>query len=227
MGHNVEFDDSFDEQVLVTRQEVRDVIDMFYRFAPTNFLITCRTDRKEKKGRLLEGSHLYRSIDRTHVIFLDPRSIAKAFAGGLNGGGNIRVPNLKIHFLSVLVHELQHANQVIIHGNDAGTVMNRRVPFQTYTSRACERDARSYVDDNLERLAAFCGVKIRKNLVGKKKEVPEADKELVEIADAFADLSSFTILDVVDELRSSGINNARNVTKVLELLKKRGATVSG
>lgn len=223
MAHRITFDTSYSRmQTLLSKDEVRDIIDMFYRFGDSNFFVTCDASKK-KRG--LRGSHSYNGLTRTHTIFLSRDEIQKGVDEKMRMGGNTNAPSYKMGAVMVLVHELQHANQAIIHGS--GSSMHRRVPFQTYLSRPCERDARAYVDSNLDQIAAFCQVEVDHKLRAKVVDLDDEkiEDELEDLADALEDTIEIHVRDLNEELRLSGMNNSKNIQALIQMLKERGVQV--
>lgn len=226
MAHNVKFDKSTSKlSGLLTEQEIIDIIDMFYRFDDCNFYITCHIDRP-RKG--LRGQQQYNSIMKLHTIYLSPDNIRQGFDEKSRMGGNMLAPTLKMGVVMVLAHELQHANQALLHGNTPDTYMFRHVPFQKYKARPCEKDARSFVDDNMDQIAAICDVKLEDHKLDNVIDLDdeELENELEDLADVLGELEEVHVRDINEELRSLRLNNAKNVGVVKELLKERGVKVS-
>jgi hypothetical protein len=209
------FRDFGDWRGLLSEEQVRDLIDMFYRWDDSNFVIV---GKDRKKGR--RGSHRYFSMGNQHIITLSRPTIERGFREKQRMGGNFPAPTLELAPLMVLTHELQHANQAKIH---AGTeeFFNKR----GYNKRPCEREAREFVDKNLDVLADYLGLELpRRHL--QEVAMGNQDQELQDVAELFEECEEVAVADIVEELRQSGINNPKNVEQVSRILFERGIRVT-
>ena len=96
-----------------------------------------------------------------------------------------------------------------------------------YWSRACERDARQFVDERMEEICAYFGVPFqRPQHAGVVTPMADPLVEVRGVAALFRGCTRVTVGDVREELRLSRMLNPRNVRLVLEELKRTGTEVS-
>ena len=209
--HRIQFDESFAGFIL-TEDEVRDFIDLFYRWDSGRFLI--RRDEKERKFR---GEHCY-GLDGLHTITLVQKNIRRDYDQGKRVGGNMVAPTIQVAAGMVLAHELQHANQSKTHLRSEGFFNEHR-----YWNRACERDARMFVDEHLNEICAYFAVP--PPMRGRVEGGVVGQDEVLAVADLLGECSDVTMEDIKDELRASRILNPKNVATVVELLKVQGFEV--
>jgi len=219
MAHKISFHD-FDGFDLLTQAQVRDLIEMFFRGGDTTFFIFA--DEKEPKNL---GHASYDAFGKVHTIMLCKKNIKKHFVLSKQSGGNIKASDVRVAAASVLVHELQHANQNLLHkgkgifwGQMGGTNANGRPRMQRYRGRACEREAREYADQKMNEVCAYFGLPP----CGRRAEDRTEDhEELDAVIDLLAEIDNPTMNDIKDELRASGLlrpNNVMIVKKELSLL---------
>ena len=204
MAHSIRFE-QFDD-FLLSKDEVRDFIDMFYRWGDAKFIV--RTDKNERKVR---GRHCV-DLGGVHTVSLVKQNIARDFQRGTTIGGNLRAPSLKCAAGMVLAHELQHANQSKLHKQEEGFYRDHR-----YWNRACERDARQFVDEHIAEICAYFDVSAP---VRRKGPAPTGgDSEALAVAGLLSECSEVSMEDIRDELRASGILTPSSVRLVVEHLR--------
>jgi hypothetical protein len=206
--HRVKFDDSFSGFIL-REDEIRDLVDLFYRWDDGCFIFRC--DEKERKFR---GEHRY-DLGGGHTITLVRKNILRDYESGKSVGGNMVAPTLRVAAGMVLAHELQHANQSKQHTRTEGFFKDHR-----YWNRACERDARAFVDEHLNEICAYFAVvpPMRSTVV----DGVVGQDEVLAVADLLGECSDVTMEDIKDELRISKALNPKNVALVLERLRSQG-----
>ena len=222
MAHTITFE-NFDRFIL-SEAEVRDFIEMFYRWGDTKFLI--RTDESERTFR----GECQSNWDG-HVITLVRKNIEWDHARGRACGGNLVAPTVKSAAGMVLAHEIEHANQSKFHKNASkfygklGGLNKKGQPrMQRYKYRACERDARQFADERLSEICSYFGTPFQTRQV--LSDGGNSPDEVLNVAALLQGVSAPTMEDVRDELRASKILNPKNVQLVVEELKKRGVAVS-
>lgn len=197
--------------------EIRDLIDIFYRWTPGKFLI----DVKDTDRGKLRGSH--RNTLGSHVITLFPRVIADHVMKGLNVGGNSKASSSRLGEAMVLVHEIQHANQTGTHGSRKQIFFNAR----GYLGRPCERDARGFVDENRSMILNYFQEPVEAPSVGLDTDDEDLQGDPLQmVADDLGELQMVVMGDIIRKLRSVGINNAANVQTVRKILIGMGKTVT-
>lgn len=225
MAHSITFDKTFSGFVL-SEDEVRDFIEMFYRWEDSKFLI-CR-DEKERKFR---GQHS-QDWSGTHIITLVEKNIKRDFDAKKRTGGNFVAPSLKIAAGMVLAHELQHANQTKLHkhettfyGKAGGMTPTGKPRMKQYWGRACEREAREFVDNKMPEICAYFQTPWEGRGGPTIGNHGDANREAAAVAELLQECSEVTMEDVKEELRASKILNPRNVIFVVEELKRNGVDI--
>lgn len=209
MEHNITFDSTFSDFIL-TQNEVMDLIQLFYRWDDATFLI-----KQDENERSFRGQHQM-TMGNIHNITLVKKNIEKDFKTGLRIGCNHTAPTLKVAAAMVLVHELQHANQTKFH-KQSETAFYRD---HRYWDRACEREARAYVDEHLNEICAYFSVPppMRRKQFGHGV----GQEEVLAVADLLCECSDVTMEDIKEELRASKVLTPGNVKIVLDIMKSRG-----
>lgn len=216
MRHLVTFDSTQDVEEHVSRAEMHDLIDMFYRWSDSSFRIV-----GSKRTRKTRGVHRFDPLARTHVIEISIPAVVWSFENGKRVGGNRPAQSLRSGVVMVLVHELQHANQSQQHSSSE-TFWRQR----GYTGRPCETDARRFVDEHMDMIDAFLGQTHRIPSVSPVRgSIVDHGRQIDEITDVLGALQSVSVKDIVHELRLSGVNNARNVRLVSNRLSDKGITL--
>lgn len=231
MGHSIRFV-GFDGFIL-TQDEVRDLIELFYRWPDGRFTIT--TDEKERKFM----GECFTDMGGNHTITLCAKNIRKVFARkGKYGrmGGNQPAPDLRTGAGMVVAHEVQHANQWKLHrpsedgfyGIKGGKVDARgRLRKKRYKGRPAEVDARRFVDEHADEIRAYFGAPLQRaperRAIG---DHGDASREALAVAQALSELPVVAMDDVRDELRASRILNPGNVQVVIDELRRLGREVS-
>ena len=223
MAHNIKFID-FEDSIL-TEEQVIDFIEMYYRFGDATFEIII----SNKSGKTC-GNHIYHPWERRHVITLFPRALRYVISRNMSIGGNHKFTDEKIAMAAVLTHELQHANQAAYHkhgssfyGHLPGVTEGGKGRMRQYHNRACERDARAFVDDRTNEIYAYFSATppMRRFVTAMGKD----QDELSAVADVLGECSDVTMDDVKDELRASKMLTPTNVSLVIQKLQSRGIEV--
>lgn len=219
MAHKIVFHD-FQDFTLLTQAQVRDMIEMFYRGGDTNFVIVAANP--SKSSQLANAA--YEAFSNTHTITISEKRIRKHCTDGY-AGGDLPAPDIKTAAASILVHELQHANQNLLHkgnglfyGNLGGTNAKGQPRMKHYRGRACEREARAYADEKMNEICAYFG---HPPVARRAENRTEDHAELDAVIDLLAEIDNPTMNDIKDELRASGLlrpNNVMIVKKELSLL---------
>lgn len=220
MAHTVQFEGWDRVRQLINEQQAKDLIDLLFRGEDGNFVLHGHLpdgiSRKKSEG--LAGRHLV-EMDGTHRIHLVPENIRSRCAKEDTIGGNRKIKDPQLGAGLVLAHELQHANQSLIHKGNSS--FWGRKAFQRYYSRACEREARGFADDNYALVAGTLGLQLPRG--GLKVDHTEA--ELEDIWCCLSECDEVSLRDIVEELRESGLNNPENVRRTRERLDSAGVRV--
>lgn len=222
-GHSVVFEQP---PTILSETVICDFIDLFYNYdtdSSTKWII--RVAEKES----FNGQHFYNPNTKEHVITFCEKNIRKYYNKGRREfGGNLKLPDidLKMAAALVLAHELQHANQSKLHkghelfyGYLGGMNSQGKVRMKHYRGRACERDAREFVDVHLNEIFAYFNLPSPRR---SKVLVATDPDEMADVADLLCECEEITMDDVRDELRASRILNPKNVQRLLEILRDRG-----
>lgn len=207
---------------LISEQEIRDLVDVLFRGDRSFHIHGVMHESRAKprpNGRKTLGLHMFDVMTGEHDIYLDPSGIIETFEQGRPTGGNRIAPTPEMAMGMVLAHELQHANQTIVHSSHPAAFYGHK--RSRYRTRACEREARMFADDSVPLIAGVLGVEILKEQL---VEVPPDELEF--IADCLAETDEIVTADIVEELRHSGLNNAVNVSRIKVLLEDRGVLLS-
>ena len=137
-------------------------------------------------------------------------------------GGTCPAPSARVGIGMVLVHEVQHANQAGAHSSNEVFYTHR-----SYESRPCEKEARALVDSNIRSIVSMLAPQMMESCpVGFSVDGIVDHKDGVEdVADLLEELPEVTMVDMLTELRLSGINSQRNVRRLRECLLGRGTNV--
>lgn len=219
MAHQVVFQNFGEFRGAISQEKVRELIDLFFRWDDTRFVIVGEITSKDSK-KPLRGLHGYNPLLKTHTIKLSYKHIRESFLSGAIVGGNIhKAPTLEAAVGMVLTHELQHANQIEFHQRpELAGIEASFYGGRYYRRRPCERDARNFVDENFDVLSDFFGVSSER-----PSDAPTPQKEtrdeISTIASVFEELTEVELPDIVEELRLSKMNNAVNVAKIVSILE--------
>lgn len=210
MAHAILFEDF--SGFILSQGEVRDLIEMLYRWGDAKFVV--RTDEGEKKFR----GQCKSRMDGRYTITLVRKNIERDFYQKMCVGGNIPAPTLKVAAALVLAHELQHANQHKIHAKNQSFWSAHR-----YMNRACEREARQFADEKMGEICAYFGVSapVRQRAAANGGQTEEARA----IAELLGECSEVTMDDIREELRASKILNPANVAVVVRALREIGIEI--
>jgi hypothetical protein len=208
MGHSIKFENF--QNFILSEDEVRDFIEIFYRWGDDRFTIT--TNETERSFR---GQHS-RDLGGRHIITLVAHNIKKDFRDKKRTGGNLVAPTLKVAAGMVLAHELQHANQSKIHKNESSFYGQKK----RYWNRACEREAREFVDNNMPEICAYFQAPWQGTRAPAIGNHGDANGEALAVAELLQECSEVTMDDIRDELRASKILNPKNVQIVVDELRK-------
>ena len=155
--------------------------------------------------------------------------INKVFARGLACGGNLKAPTIKVAAAMVLAHELQHANQSLIHkdssvfyGNLGGVTSSGKPRMKRYRGRACEREAREFADEKLSDICAYFSVPIET----RKRVATQSESEISDLVEIFSECEEVSMEDIKEELRASKILSPTNVMEVKLQLKEMGIKIT-
>lgn len=213
MPNQVFFEHYIPSEVLLTKREVLDLLDVLYRGTDTFHIFGVMRSDRQRRPTL--GLHVTSDFFGGHEIYLAPQKIHDCFYRGLPTGGNRKAPNVRLAVGMVLAHEIQHANQTILHENHPASFYGKR--RSRYRTRPCEREARQFADDSISIIAGVLGVELAKEPV---VAIPSDEVNLV--AECLAEADEVSIQDIVEELRQSGLNNAVNVSRVKGMLAEWG-----
>lgn len=188
------------------------MVDIFYR-GDGSITISGTMRKGEKKTYL--GLCVYSSFFGTTEIYIDSKKIREVQMEGRRTGGNRVSPSPRIAIGMVLAHELQHANQHLIHDSSHSSFFGK--DRSRYLTRSSEMEARQFADDNVRIISEILNEKLKNEI----RNNPSVD-EIKQVAESLAECDSVSVGDIVEELRLSGLNNAVNVSKVKELLADMG-----
>jgi hypothetical protein len=177
----------------------RDFIDLLYRGDERiPFIISGSPLQKKLRGRHIGST-------TGHRIEICAENIIRDFNAGLPIGGNLKAHDAKMAVFQTFAHEIQHANQTHVHSSREG--------FWTrpgYRRRPCEQDARLFVDENLETIAAFLGITLPSRRVRAAADERDYELELTSLAEDLSEFESLSVRDLVEELREVDLNNPVN-----------------
>jgi hypothetical protein len=198
---------------ILSEAQARDFVEMFYRWGDAKFNIT--TNEKERRWRGECRSDGFGG----HTITLCRKNIVRDFNMKLSVGGNILAPTIECAAGMVLAHEIQHANQTKLHKFQEGFWKDHR-----YWNRACERDARLFVDEHANEICAYFSAPppMRRGIGGGGDQ----GGEVLAVADLLCECEAVSMDDVRDELRASKVLNPVNVAAVIARLRESGIEVS-
>jgi len=224
MAHTFTFENM--DNFILTKDEIMDIVELFYRWGDARF--------KFAEGKCAKSTYLGQHIcrwDGEHQITLSNRVIQRCFANKARIGGNKTVaPTIKAAAAQVIVHELMHANQEKLHKGEKGFYGIKNGHTQTgkpkmkrYWGRACEREAREYVDVKFNEILAYFNLPLQK---GSKVRDGVANggvaAEVSAVIALFLECSEVSADDIRQELRLSKILNPGNFKAVADELKKNG-----
>lgn len=221
MAHSYQYENM--ERFALSRSEIEDIVEMFYRWEDSKFkFIEGKMDKATYRGQ-----HVCR-WDGLHEITFSMKKIEKDFKSGKKIACNMKAPTLKVAAAMVLMHELQHANQEKMHKGEMGFygmmqgVNARGNPrMKQYWGRACEREARSFVEEHINEVCAYFAApfQMRRKAAAIGDNGSES-REVSAVAALLKECPGVTMDDVRDELRASKILTPSNVQAVLEILRK-------
>lgn len=217
MAHRISYEDNTTAPIL-SRAEIADLIELFFRWENSSFRL--KNERKHKSYRGM-ARHL---SGGSYEICLYHESILAAFERKEQIGGNRPAPTLKMAAAQVLVHEIQHCNQKKFHPKDQDS------SFYTghhYWNLPAERDARGFVDNNIDQLRAYFALPPQTpRSDGGSGRVGNHTVELAGVIDLLSGCSVVSVGDINDELRLSRILNPSNFKSVREALLLKGVRIS-
>jgi len=217
MANSISFFDWNSNDFLLSKQEVIDIIDVLFRGEETFHIYGKMT--RERQNRPTLGLHVSHALSPgLHEIYLAPEKIHGVCAFNRPTGGNRVAPHLKLAEAMVLAHEIQHANQSL--NFDHTKQKSFYGDKKRYRTRPCEMEARSFADDSVQQLAAILKIPLAHEEI---KTVPRSEIDL--IVECLSEADEVSIRDIVEELRSSGLNNAVNVKSVSARLSEAGTKV--
>lgn len=152
MGHSISIRNYRND---VADQELIDLIDAVYSGPDTGFDVVVHTSGcPDDPGR--RGHHRYfpnRALPHVIELFVSP--ISDAVTKGQPMGGRHTVPRtVREGIFLVMAHELRHAEQALVHAKG-----NNKVFYAgKYKDKACEKDARSSVDDRYDIIMALAEI---------------------------------------------------------------------
>jgi len=211
-GHNIrfkKFDDNFSG--VIDRQDVRDTINLLFNGPDSEFLIVGYDEKKGRRG----SCHL---MLWGYMITLDLPTIKKHMENGMVVGGNTTHKDIRTAVLSVLAHELQHANQFCTHGTNSKIWTTGR----SYLGRPSEIEARSFADDSSNIIEIMLGIK--SSLIKEEKKYEDVTGEIASIF--LEQKEDVTFSDIISELKIAGANNPVNVGKIVHTLIEAGKKVT-
>lgn len=214
IGHTVFFENFSGLRPYLDEAQTKDFIDMMFRGNITRFTV----DGGLKEGRI-RGRHSL--VGSRHHIELSPSNIIRDFEKGLPIGGNLKPVNRQMAIFMTFAHELQHANQTLLHSTNEGFF---RKPG--YRRRPCEVDARLFVDDQMQVIASFLGIaeSVRRGPTIQARS--NQDLELVSLAEDLGEFEQLSVKDILEELRGAGLANPVNVGRIRQMLMKRGVEIT-
>jgi hypothetical protein len=224
MAHTFTFENM--DYFILSKDEIMDIVELFYRWGDAQFKFA---DGKCDKSTYL-GQHVCR-WDGQHQITLSKAVIQKCFEEKKRiGGNNTIAPTLKMAAAQVIVHELMHANQEKLHKGEKGFYGIKNGHTQTgkpkmkrYWGRACEREAREYVDVKFNEILAYFNLPSQKGpKVGNGVAKGSVGAEVSAVIALFLECSEVSADDIRQELRLSHILNPGNFKAVADELKKNG-----
>jgi hypothetical protein len=221
MAHSYKFEGM--EDFALSESEIKDIVEMFYRWEDSKFVF----DQDKMAKRTYRGQHVC-MWDGTHKISFSMKNIEKDFKNKQRIACNMPAPTLKVAAAMVLAHELQHANQEKLHkgemgfyGRMQGTTKNGNPRMKQYWGRACEREARAFVEEHLNEICAYFAAPFQmRRKAATIGDNGSENREVSAVAALLKECPQVTMDDVRDELRASKILTPANVQAVLGILRK-------
>jgi hypothetical protein len=135
--------------------------------------------------------------------------------------------------VNTILHEIQHWNQHVKHGEEKGGDIDRQTLYRsitaqwrwngsTYGYRASphEVDARAFAEKNVNDALSRAG----RHAAG-KIEVEDKDEAWEEILDVLSDYDEITRKEIGQELMDFGMNDAKNMQRAIKDLKDLGVVI--
>lgn len=215
MPHRITFHRVEGAPAHLSEQEMRDLVDVLYRWDDSSFVITL--DRKDGTRR---GQHSWNPMTRNHAISLFHTNIAEAIRLRQRLGGNMSADDPKLGAAMVLAHELQHANQSQTHSTNEQFYRKKE-----YNKRPAEREARAFVDDNIETIAAIIGHPLASAPLSPPAMDPDADPAKL-VADDIGGPSEVSLGQVREALRELDACNPLSIGRTVGMLREMGTAVT-
>lgn len=225
-AHSFEFEGWENVEGLISRSEVQDFVEMFYRWEGTKFTFfgaSTPADLRKKfndkriKTGLRGECRIFMPERRIHITLVDS-TIRNGFTSKTQLGGNLLAPTLNVGAAMVLAHELEHANQFRTHKPTSGFFNEHR-----YINKASEREARRFADEKLREICAYFSVPYE--VAAARVDPEEEESEIDGVISLLSECTEVTMDDVREELRASRILNPANVQEVVRRLKDEGIVV--
>ena len=138
----------------LTEEMVRDAIDLWYEDRGTDGRITVTFNDPLHKRAKWDGLHCYNPLGNHHQIDISDDRIEFWHARGKGSGGNKSHTDIRAAVMSVLAHEIAHANQ-------ATKMVAMKVSLSRegrYRTRANEVDARQFADQQYSTIREYFGL---------------------------------------------------------------------
>lgn len=183
--------------------QIRDAVDFFYEGDNAIFDFIMKDNTPGRRGSCNT------KIFGHHIITLSLPTIKEHLKNNIRMGGNKKHDNLNEAVMSVLTHEIQHANQTRTHGQSA------KFWKGNYLARPCEVDARRFADSQLDNILCMLGKDFSSILKNHSK-----NEELENIIEVFSFSDEITSEDIIHELKTCGMYNPLNLNYITESLVK-------
>ncbi len=221
MAHVVVLEDFEIIADLISKDEIVDLITMFYKWGDSQFEVTCSDEDPHRRG-----AHVYAHMSQVHKISISRVAIERGVQGRARMGGNKTAPSVRMGLAMVLVHEIQHANQTGLH--------NYAENFYThphYMTRPCEREARDFVDKNMAVINSIMSqdgfhdeITLAEGTGVYGMKAPTFDR-VEDIADVFEANSRVSMADLLTELKLSGLNSPKNAGRLRAICQQKGIEI--
>jgi hypothetical protein len=203
------------------REKFLDASSFFYKGNVESLTLSIQDCERMADGRLgKKRSTLRGSFEhQTQKINLYVETIRQHFGKKLHCGGNFPCASYEASVLSVFVHEVQHANQALIHTNANERFWRGR----SYLGRPCEVDARRFVDENRQLITEILGGQLEADA---SEDNEDREQMLGHFLEFFMEFEEVPLEEIRSQLRSSKMNNPVYIGRLLEGLAAEGVIVS-
>ncbi len=223
-GHKITFSGwrNFEIFAAVTEEHANDLINILFDGPDASFMISEGDDFGNVGSIETRGAHWHKRDGYDHFIRLSYRTIERHFKKGVTMGGNRPADELSVGVMSVLAHEIAHANQMKMHPTKDAKFWGRK---SKYFGRPCEVAARRFADENEYIITSVLGLESEP-----RRHVDNSDEEraiLFDLADVLSEIDTLCVEDLIQELKGAGINSPKYAEELACYIRMSGGNVIG